>query len=313
MSNPHFQQPGNLPPEHTDFVGRTRLLANLEKRLGESRLVTVTGIGGVGKSRTVLRLASIVRSQYRDGVWWVDLGQLKEAGMIKHAIATALGLAEQASQFEPKILSEWLRARDMLLIIDTCEHLVQGCAEVVHELLKASPNLRVLATSRQRLHLPYEHVVPVPPLGVPGDDATESLLRNESMRLIMARTSVSVPDLVLDQGKVVKALAQLCRRLDGIPLAIELATVQLRGLSIKQMLADRFDLLDSTGNGKLPRHRTLRALISWSHELCDPAEQLLWARLSVFARDFDLDAVRIVCSDEGLLSGHYCRSAEQAG
>ncbi|WP_345483294.1 ATP-binding protein, partial [Nonomuraea ferruginea] len=300
MSNPHFQQPGNLPPEHTDFVGRTRLLANLEKRLGESRLVTVTGIGGVGKSRTVLRLASIVRSQYRDGVWWVDLGQLKEAGMIKHAIATALGLAEQASQFEPKILSEWLRARDMLLIIDTCEHLVQGCAEVVHELLKASPNLRVLATSRQRLHLPYEHVVPVPPLGVPGDDATESLLRNESMRLIMARTSVSVPDLVLDQGKVVKALAQLCRRLDGIPLAIELATVQLRGLSIKQMLADRFDLLDSTGNGKLPRHRTLRALISWSHELCDPAEQLLWARLSVFARDFDLDAVRIVCSDEGL-------------
>ncbi|MER6574521.1 NB-ARC domain-containing protein [Nonomuraea sp. NPDC001023] len=300
MSNPCFQQPGNLAPEPADFVGRGRLLATLEKRLGESRLVTVTGVGGVGKSRTAFRLANMVRSRYRDGVWWVDLGWLKDAGLIKHVIATALSLPEQSSQFEPQSLSEWVRERDMLLVIDTCEHLVQGCAEVVHELLKAAPGLKVLTTSRQRLDLPYEHVVPVPPLEVPGDDALESLSRNESMQLIKARAGVSVPDLALDHGKVVKGLAQLCRRLDGLPLAIEVAAARLRWLSIEQMLTDQFDLLDSTGNGKLLRHRTLRAVISRSHGLCEPAEQLLWARLSVFARDFDLDAVRAVCSDEGL-------------
>ncbi|MER6507328.1 hypothetical protein ABT158_10975 [Nonomuraea sp. NPDC001636] len=299
MSNPYIRQLGNLTPELTDFVGRGRLLANLEKRLGESQLVTVTGMGGVGKSRTVFRLANMVRSQYRDGVWWVDLDGLEDAGLIKHVIATALGLPEQSSQFEPQSLSEWVRERDMLLIIDTCEHLVQGCAEVVRELLEAAPDLKVLAISRQRLYLTHEHVVLVPPLEVPGDDALESLLRNESMQLIKARASVSVPDLVLDQGKV-KALAELCRRLDGLPLAIEVAAVRLRRLSIEQMLADRFDLLDSKGNGTPLRHRTLRAVISRSHGLCEPAEQLLWARLSVFAREFDLDAARTVCSDEGL-------------
>jgi predicted ATPase len=299
-----WRREGNLPAELTSFIGRTRLLANLKRHLGESRLVTVTGIGGVGKSRTVLRLAHQLRALYPDGVWFADLARLQDAGMVKHTISSALGIADQSSRAESESLSEWVGERDMLLIIDTCEHLLQGCAELVHELLEAAPNLKVLATSRQSLHLPYEHVVPVPPLLVPGDDPTENLFTNESVQLFAARAGASVPDFVLDEENI-HAVAELCRRLDGIPLAIELAAVRLRALSVEQilgLLADRFSLLAGASRTALPRHQTLRAAIGWSHELCEPAERLLWARLSVFAGDFELDAARFVCSDGRLPS-----------
>ncbi|MEU8357506.1 AAA family ATPase [Nonomuraea sp. NPDC048882] len=299
-----WRREGNLPAELTSFVGRTRLLTNLKRHLGESRLVTVTGIGGVGKSRTVLRLAHQVRPHYPDGVWFADLARLQDAGMVRHTIASALGIADQSSREASESLSEWVGERDMLLIIDTCEHLVQGCAELIHELLEAAPNLKVLATSRQSLHLPYEHVVPVPPLQVPGDDPAESLFTNESVQLFAARAGASVPDFVLDEDNIAP-VAELCRRLDGIPLAIELAAVRLRALSVEQilgLLADRFSLLAGASRTALPRHQTLRAAIGWSHELCEPAERLLWARLSVFAGDFELDAARFVCSDGRLPS-----------
>ncbi|MGA4993562.1 ATP-binding protein [Nonomuraea bangladeshensis] len=299
-----WRREGNLPAELTSFVGRTRLLANLKRHLGESRLVTVTGIGGVGKSRTVLRLAHQVRAQYADGVWFADLARLQDAGMVKHTISSALRIADQSSRAESESLSEWVGERDMLLIIDTCEHVVQGCAELVHELLEAAPNLKVLATSRQSLHLPYEHVVPVPPLQVPGDDPAENLFTNESVQLFAARAGASVPDFQLDENNI-GTVAELCRRLDGIPLAIELAAVRLRALSVDQilgLLADRFSLLAGASRTALPRHQTLRAAIGWSHELCEPAERLLWARLSVFAGDFELDAARFVCSDGRLPS-----------
>ncbi|WP_246090375.1 ATP-binding protein [Nonomuraea deserti] len=299
-----WRREGNLPAELTSFIGRTRLLANLKRHLAESRLVTVTGIGGVGKSRTVLRLAHQVRAHYPDGVWFADLARLQDAGMVKHTISSALGIADQSSRAESESLSEWVGERDMLLIIDTCEHLVQGCAELVHELLEAAPNLKVLATSRQSLHLPYEHVVPVPPLQVPGDDPAESLFTNESVQLFAVRAGASVPDFQLDEDNI-EAVAELCRRLDGIPLAIELAAVRLRALSVEQilgLLTDRFSLLAGASRTALPRHQTLRAAIGWSHELCEPAERLLWARLSVFAGDFELDAARFVCSDGRLPS-----------
>ncbi|MFG2077762.1 ATP-binding protein [Nonomuraea maritima] len=297
-----WRREGNLPAELTSFVGRTRLLANLKRHLSESRLVTVTGIGGVGKSRTVLRLAHQVRASYPDGVWFADLARLQDAGMVKHTIASALGIADQSSRAESETLAEWVGERDMLLIIDTCEHLIQGCAELVHELLEAAPNLKVLATSRQSLNLPYEHVVPVPPLQVPGDDPTESLFTNESVQLFADRAGASVPEFVLDEDNI-GAIAELCRRLDGIPLAIELAAVRLRALSVDQvlgLLTDRFSLLAGASRTALPRHQTLRAAIGWSHELCEPEERLLWARLSVFAGDFELDAARFVCSDSRL-------------
>lgn len=301
-----WRRDGNLPAELTSFVGRTRLLANLKRHLGDSRLVTVTGIGGVGKSRTVLRLAHQIRAQYPDGVWFADLARLQDAGMVRHTIASALGIADQSSRSETESLAEWVGMRDMLLIIDTCEHLVQGCAQLVHELLEAAPNLKVLATSRQSLQLPYEHVVPVPPLQVPGDDPVESLFTNESVQLFAARAGAVVPDFVLEEQNIA-AVAELCRRLDGIPLAIELAAVRLRALSVEQilgLLADRFSLLAGASRTALPRHQTLRAAIGWSHELCEPAERLLWARLSVFSGDFELDAARYVCSDDRLPAEH---------
>ncbi|MFI6496703.1 ATP-binding protein [Nonomuraea typhae] len=297
-----WRREGNLPAELTSFIGRTRLLANLKRHLGESRLVTVTGIGGVGKSRTVLRLAHQVRAQYEDGVWFADLARLQDAGMVKHTIASALGIADQSSRAESETLSEWVGERQILLIIDTCEHLVQGCAELVEELLNGNANLKVLATSRQSLNLPYEHVIPVPPLQVPGEDPAENLFANESVQLFAARAGTVVPDFVLDEENIT-AVAELCRRLDGIPLAIELAAVRLRALSVEQilaLLADRFSLLAGASRTALPRHQTLRAAIGWSHELCEPAERLLWARLSVFAGDFELDAARSVCADERL-------------
>ncbi|MFD2350280.1 ATP-binding protein [Nonomuraea ferruginea] len=206
-----WRRDGNLPAELTSFVGRTRLLANLKRHLGESRLVTVTGIGGVGKSRTVLRLAHQVRGLYPDGVWFADLARLQDAGMVRHTIASALGIADQSSRAESETLSEWVGDRDMLLIIDTCEHLVEGCAELVHELLEAAPNLKVLATSRQSLHLPYEQVVPVPPLQVPDDDPMENLFTNESVQLFTARAVAVQPDFMLDEDNI-NAVAELCRR-----------------------------------------------------------------------------------------------------
>jgi predicted ATPase len=297
-----WRREGNLPAELTSFVGRTRLLANLKRHLQESRLVTVTGIGGVGKSRTALRLAHQVRAEYRDGVWFADLARLQDAGMVKHTITSALGIADQSPRSESDTLAEWVGERQLLLIIDTCEHLLSACSKLIDDLLGRAPNLHILATSRQSLQLPYEQVVPVPPLAVPGDDPSEALFANESVQLFAARAGAVVPDFVLDEQNV-EAVAELCRRLDGIPLAIELAAVRLRALSVEQilgLLADRFSLLAGASRTALPRHQTLRAAIGWSHELCEPAERLLWARLSIFSGHFDLEAARYVCAGDTL-------------
>jgi len=303
VTPPGWRREGNLPRELTSFVGRGRLLATLKRHLAESRLVTVTGIGGVGKSRTVLRLAHLVTSQYEDGVWFADLARLRDSGLVKQTLASALGIAEQTPHATSESLVNWVGQRNVLLILDTCEHLVAECSELIDELLNANPNLTVLATSRQSLHLPYERVLPVPPLAVPGDDPNESLFSNESVLLFSARAGAVVPDFTLDEQNI-GVVAELCRRLDGIPLALELAAVRLRALSVGQilgLLADRFSLLAGASRTALPRHQTLRAAVGWSHELCEPAERLLWARLSVFSGDFELDAVRAICADERLL------------
>ncbi|GLW07801.1 hypothetical protein Misp01_29310 [Microtetraspora sp. NBRC 13810] len=295
-----WRREGNLPAELTSFVGRTRLLSHLKRHLQDNRLVTVTGIGGVGKSRTALRLAHQVRGHYGDGVWFADLGRLQDAGMVEHTISSALGIADQSPRSQTDTLTEWVGDRHILLIIDTCEHLVEACAGLVTRLLAKSPNLSVLATSRQSMGAPGEQVVPIPPLAVPGDDPNESLFTNESVQLFNARAGAVVPDFTLDETNV-DAVAELCRRLDGIPLAIELAAVRLRALSVQQiltLLTDRFSLLAGASRTALPRHQTLRAAIGWSHEICEPAERLLWARLSVFSGDFELDAARFICSDE---------------
>jgi Predicted ATPase len=296
-----WSQDGNLPRELTGFVGRTRLLATVRRHLADHRLVTVTGIGGVGKSRTALRVAHAVRHLFPDGVWFVDLARVRDDAQVPQAIASALGLSG-GSRPEPELLAEWAGQGRILLVLDACEHLVEGCANLVETLLSRCGELRVLVTSRQSLGVPGERTVPVPPLSLPGDDPAESPYDNESVRLFAERAAAAVPDFVVDDGNI-DVVCELCRRLDGIPLAIELAAVRLRTLSPQQMLSalnDRFTLLTGASRTALPRHRTLRAAIGWSHELCEPGERLLWARLSIFSGDFDLEAARAVCSGESL-------------
>ncbi|GAA2884365.1 hypothetical protein GCM10010517_47720 [Streptosporangium fragile] len=299
-----WRRDGNLPNELTSFVGRTRLLTTLRQRLQEHRLVTVTGIGGVGKSRTALRIAHLMRGEFKDGVWFADLARLQDSGMVRHTITSALGIADQSPRSADETLVEWLGDREILLIIDTCEHLVDACAVLFEDLLGKAGGLTILATSRQSLNARGEHTVTIPPLTVPGDSPGEDVFTNEAVQLFVARASAVVPNFMLDEHNV-GPVSELCRRLDGIPLAIELAAVRMRALSVEQilgLLADRFSLLAGASRTALPRHQTLRAAIGWSHELCEPAERLLWARLSVFAGDFELDAARYVCSGDNLPS-----------
>jgi len=299
-----WRRDGNLPNELTSFVGRTRLLTTLRRRLSEHRLVTVTGIGGVGKSRTALRIAHQMRGDFADGVWFADLARLQDPGMLRHTITSALGLADQSARSADETLVEWLGDREVLLIIDTCEHLVDACGALFEDLLDSARGLTILATSRQSLNCRGEHTVTVPPLTVPGDSCGEDVFTNEAVQLFVARANAAVPTFMLDEGNV-GPVAELCRQLDGIPLAIELAAVRMRSLSVEQilgLLTDRFSLLAGASRTALPRHQTLRAAIGWSHELCEPAERLLWARLSVFAGDFELDAARYVCSGDNLPS-----------
>ncbi|MER7213571.1 AAA family ATPase [Streptosporangium sp. NPDC000239] len=297
-----WRRDGNLPNELTSFVGRTRLLTILRQRLREHRLVTVTGIGGVGKSRTALRIAHQMRDQFKDGVWFADIARQRDPRMLRHTINSALGIADQSSRSAEEALVEWLNDREVLLVIDACEHVDSACAELFEELLTRASGLTILATSRHSLNARGEHTVTVPPLTVPGSVPGENVFTNEALLLFAARASAVVPGFELDERNV-GSVSELCRRLDGIPLAIELAAVRLRALSVEQMLdllADRFSLLAGASRTALPRHQTLRAAIGWSHELCEPAERLLWARLSVFAGDFELDAVHYVCAGDNL-------------
>jgi predicted ATPase len=295
---------GNLPAELTTFVGRTRLLTTICRGLRENRLVTITGIGGVGKTRTALRIAHTVRHLYPGGVWYVDLARLQDPALIVHAVTASLGIADQSARPEIDALADWLSSRTALLLVDTCEHLVDACAKTLETLLDRSDGLTVLSTSRQSLGVPGEQVVPIPPLTLPGDIPDENPLANESVRLFEERASAALSGFAVDQANI-GPVSELCRRLDGIPLAIELAAVRLRALSVEQildLLADRFSLLAGASRTALPRHRTLRTAIGWSHELCEPAERLLWARLSVFSGDFELEAARYVCESDALPS-----------
>ena len=286
------QRPGELPVEVTGFVGRRRELAELSELLSSARLVTVTGPGGVGKTRVALRCAAVVASRFADGVCLAELSALRDAELLPHTVATALGLPERDERSELDAILDHLRERELLLVLDTCEHLVDACAMFAEVLLRGAPGVRVLATSRQPLDVPGEHPRAIAPLPLP-DDAVE---------LFAQRAAAVVPGFVVDDANRASVLA-LCRRLDGVPLALELATVRLRALSLGQLserLEDRFRLLTGGRRATLPHHQTLRTATEWSYDLCTPAEQLLWARLAVFAGAFDLTAAEEVCAGDGL-------------
>ncbi|MFF3775131.1 ATP-binding protein [Streptomyces sp. NPDC002232] len=308
----------NLPAELNRFVGRTAERAALTALLETSRLVTVVGVGGVGKTRLALRAAAEAQKRFGEEVRLADLTPLRDPGLVAHALAEALGLTDHTPRPPRGVLVEHLARRRTLLVVDGFEHLVESCAPLVRELLAHAPGLTVLAVGRRPLRVAGEAVFPLAPLGEA--DAVELLAERAAeagaptVATVPAASPVSgsgsVRSAVAGPGTVVgpepvgaDAVRELCRRLDGIPLALELAAGRLPLLSVEQVLHrldDRFRLLTDGERGALPRHRTLRTAIGWSHELCTPEERLLWARLSVFAGPFDLEAVEYVCGSREL-------------
>jgi predicted ATPase len=272
----------------TDFVGRETELTQLAKLFASARLVTVYGPGGVGKTRVSLRAAAEAVDSYPDGVWIVELSGLRDPGLLAHTVAARLGLPDQDTRSAVDVVLDHLRERSMLLIFDTCEHLIDACAGLAEAIMREAPRVTLLATSRQPLDVAGEHTFPVPPL--PEADA---------VRLLALRAGAAAPGFTVDDGNRADAI-RLCQRLDGIPLAIELAAVQLRTLSLPELvcrLNSLFITLADGASGALPRHQTLRTAIEWSYDLCSPLEQALWQRLSVFAGGFDLAAAEEVCAE----------------
>jgi non-specific serine/threonine protein kinase len=296
-----YRTPGPLPPQTSGFVGREAELARARELLRQSRLVTVTGPGGVGKTRLAVRAAGEAASGFRDGAHVVELSAVHDSGLLAHTLAARLTMAElsnaasdEGSQLDR--LLGFLRERELLLILDTCEHLVDACAALADTILREAPGVTILATSRQPLDAAGEAVLQLSPLPVP-DSGAASAGKADAVELFAQRAAAAVPGFTVTPENLADVIT-VCRRLDGIPLAIELATVRLRALSLHQMaerIDDRLRLLTGGRRSGTPRHQTLRATIEWSYSLCTPTEQLLWARLSVFAGGFDLAAAEAVC------------------
>ncbi|MEU5586825.1 LuxR C-terminal-related transcriptional regulator [Streptomyces chrestomyceticus] len=290
---------GKLPADVTSFIGREPELAALSALLERARLVTVLGPGGVGKTRLALRAAAQAAGNYAHGARCVELSDLRDPRLLPQAVADALGVAVQASRPPLDALAAYLAECELLLVLDTCEHLLDACAALTGPLLARSHGLTVLATSRQALDIPGEHVLPLPPLPLPAPDAAGD---GDALTLLVQRAAAVAPGFALTDANRAQAAA-LCHRLDGLPLAIELAAVRLRALPLDRLPAQAGDTLALLGPGRSTspaRHRTLRAAVDWSHELCTPAERLLWARLSVFAGPFGLTAADAVARDAEL-------------
>jgi predicted ATPase len=296
---------GNLPAELTSFVGRRGEIAEVKRVLAEYRLVTLTGVGGVGKTRLALRAAAGLRRAFGDGVWLVQLDQLRDEALVAEAVAGVLGLQPRAGLSPEAALAGYVANRQLLLVLDNCEHLVDTVAKLTDLLLRAAAGLRVMATSRESLNIPGETVLPVPPLPTPdpGRPLTLGQLgRFPAVALFAERAAQVVPGFAVTEANMA-AVAGICHRVEGMPLALELAAARTRVLSPEQIetrLGDRLGLLTRGTRTHPARQQTLRASIEWSYELCSPAERLLWARLSVFAGGFELDAAEGICADDRL-------------
>jgi predicted ATPase/DNA-binding NarL/FixJ family response regulator len=292
-----------LPAETTSFVGRRREINEVRRALGATRLLTLTGPAGVGKTRLALRAAASMRRAFPDGICLVELSELRDQALLGNLVAEQMRLHDQSSRAAVDTVIEHLGARRTLLVLDNCEHLVHACALLVDALVRACPGVHVLATSRQSLRVSGEHIMSIAPLPVPEpDDLTpDSLERYDSVSLFVDRATAAASGFTVSEANCA-ALGEVCRELDGIPLAIELAAVRLRSLSLNQLrerLAQRFQLLTNGRRTAHPRQRTLQALIDWSYDLCSEQERLVWRRSSVFSGSFDLDAAEYVCGAAG--------------
>jgi non-specific serine/threonine protein kinase len=296
----------NLPVALTSFVGRERELAEVRRLLGTTRLLTLTGTGGCGKTRLALRVAMDVLGEYPDGVWLVELAALADPALVPSTVAGVLGVRSAPDQPIDVALQTQLRERRLLLVLDNCEHLIEACARLAHGILRGGLGPRILATSREALGIDGEVSWRVPSLAVPSADAVPSLpalAHTEAVQVFVDRAAAARPDFTLTEQNAA-AIAQICRRLDGIPLAIELAATRVRSLAPEQIAArldQRFSLLAGGSRAALPRQQTLAALVGWSYDLLSAEEKRLFGRLSVFAGGFTLEAAEVLGARDWVL------------
>jgi predicted ATPase/DNA-binding CsgD family transcriptional regulator len=298
------QTQANLPAEPNRFIGREREIAELRRMLRQVRALTLCGPGGIGKTRLAVRILSAAADEFPDGTWFVELADLRQPDLVASRVAAVTGVSEEAGRPLLDTLADALRPRRLLLALDNCEHLIDACAHVSRRLLASSPGLRLLNTSREPLRIAGETAWQVPPLSVAPADAEQPARhahRYEAVRLFADRAAASHPGFAVDAGNAA-AVAAICRSLDGVPLAIELAAARVRVLSPEQIRArldDRFGLLTAGDRSAPPRQQTLRAAIEWSYELLEPAERMLFRRLSVFS-GWSLEMAEQVCADDDL-------------
>ena len=297
--------PNNLPLQLTSFIGREREMGEIKALLSRSRLLTLVGSGGSGKTRLALQVAAELLEESKDGVWLVELAALTDAGLLAQTVAAALNLREQPGRTVEATLTDYLEPRQILLVLDNCEHLLSACAELGEGLLRTCPRLHLLATSRESLAISGELTYRVPSLAVAELrrlTSVDALIQNEAVRLFVDRATLAAPAFRLTERNAA-VVAQICDRLDGIPLAIELAAGRMKGMSVEQIAArldDRFRLLTGGSRTALPRQQTLRAAMDWSYEMLSDPERIVLRRLSVFVGGWTLEATEAVCAGDGL-------------
>jgi predicted ATPase/class 3 adenylate cyclase len=296
----------NLPIQTTRFIGRQREVAAVRELVTFQRLLTLSGTGGAGKTRLALQVAADLVDTFKDGVWLVEMGPVADPALVPQAVATVLSVREEPGRSPLSTLVEFARSRHMLLLLDSCEHVVQACAELANRLLRAAPDLHLLVTSREVLGIDGETTWRVPSLSLPPPPPppppTEGLDQYEAVGLFLERATAASTNFRLT-AQSAPAVLEICARLDGIPLAIELAAARVRMLSVEQIasrLDDRFRLLTGGSRANMPRQRTLRALVDWSYGLLQEPEKVLFRRLSVFAGGWTLEAAETICSGDGL-------------
>lgn len=300
--------PNNLPKHVTSFVGRSAELAEVKTLLGKNRLLTLLGVGGIGKTRLSLKVATDALDDYPDGVWFVELAPLTDARLVPQAVASVLGVKEQVGRPLIEALVRYVKDRTLLLILDNCEHLVRACAELATQLLQSGQHAKILVSSRESLRVSGEATYSVPALALPdaGRRVTlDDLPQYEAVSLFVDRATAAQPQFRLTEHNAT-SVVEICKRLDGIPLAIELAAARLSALSVETIgarLEDRFRLLVGGDRIALPRQQTLRALIDWSYDLLTEEERILFRRLAVFAGGWTLEAAVVV--------GAHCEIAQE--